>query len=144
MAFILISFVVVIIEMTKCVTLGANILAIFPAPSYSHTIASRVLCNTLAERGHSIYLISTDPKPMDHPNITQVDLSFSYKMWEDGFDFVWYKENNVGIEVMIKSFASTIYDVLMRQLNTTGVAYLINNSDELKFDLIIVEAMGKK
>lgn len=99
---------------------GANILAIFPAPSYSHTIASKILCRTLADRGHQIYLITTDPRPMDHPNITQIDLSFSYKMWEDGFDFVWYKENNIGIEVMIKSFATTIAKVLERQLNSTG------------------------
>lgn len=133
----------VVISMTNyCMTSAANILAIFPAPSYSHTIASRVLTNALADRGHYIYLITTDPTPMDHPNITQIDLSFSYKMWEDGFDFVWYKENNIGIEVMIKSFASTIYDVLLRQLNSTGVQYLINHRDELKFDLVIVEAMG--
>lgn len=124
------------------IALGANILAIFPAPSYSHTIASKVLSQALADRGHSIYLITTDPRPMNHPNITQIDLSFSYKMWEDGFDFVWYKENNIGIEVMIKSFASTIHDVLVRQLNSTGVQYLIKNRDELKFDLVIVEAMG--
>lgn len=133
----------VVIAMTNCVGVyGANILAIFPAPSYSHTIASKVLTRALADRGHSIYLITTDPRPMDHPNITQIDLSFSYKMWEDGFDFVWYKENNIGIEVMIKSFATTIYDVLVRQLNSTGVQYLINHRDELKFDLVIVEAMG--
>jgi glucuronosyltransferase len=132
-----------IIAVSQCgIALGANILAIFPAPSYSHTIASKVLTRALADRGHSIYLITTDPRPMDHENITQIDLSFSYKMWEDGFDFVWYKENNIGIEVMIKSFATTIYDVLVRQLNSTGVQYLINHRDELKFDLVIVEAMG--
>jgi glucuronosyltransferase len=120
----------VVIAMTNCVgAFGANILAIFPAPSYSHTIASRVMTKTLAERGHHIYLITTDPRPMDHPNITHIDLSFSYKMWEEGFDFVWYKENNIGIEVMIKSFASTIYDVLVRQLNSTGVQYLISHRD---------------
>jgi UDP:flavonoid glycosyltransferase YjiC (YdhE family) len=123
-------------------TLAANILAIFPAPSYSHTIASKVLTRALADRGHNIYLITTDPRPMNHPNITQVDLSFSYKMWEDGFDFVWYKENSIGVEVMIESFASTIYEVLIRQLNSTGVQYLINNRDELKFDLVIIEAIG--
>lgn len=136
--------ILLIVSMTNYgrIALGANILAIFPAPSYSHTIASKVLTQALADRGHTIYLITTDPRPMNHPNITQIDLSFSYKMWEDGFDFVWYKENNIGIEVMIKSFVSTIYDVLVRQLNSTGVQYLINHRDELKFDLVIVEAMG--
>lgn len=141
MAF-LINLVVIVAVTNYAGTLAANILAIFPAPSYSHTIASKVLTHALAERGHNIYLITTDPRPMNHPNITQIDLSFSYKMWEDGFDFVWYKENNIGVEVMIKSFASTIYDVLVRQLNSTGVQYLINHRDELKFDLVIVEAMG--
>jgi glucuronosyltransferase len=141
MKFFLINLVVLV--MTNCVAIvfGANILAIFPAPSYSHTIAAKVLTKALAER-HSIYFICTDPNPIDHPNITYVDLSFSYKMWEDGFDFVWYKENNIGIEVMIKSFASTIYDVLLRQLNSTGVRYLVDHREELKFDLVIVESMG--
>lgn len=133
----------VVIAMTNCLgAFGANILAIFPAPSYSHTIASRVMTQKLAERGHNIYLITTDPRPMNHPNITHVDLSFSYKMWEEGFDFVWYKENKIGIETMIKSFAWTIYDVLIKQLNSTGVQYLITHRDELKFDLVIVEAIG--
>ncbi|CAG9808016.1 unnamed protein product [Chironomus riparius] len=133
---------VVIIAVTNAGTLAANILAIFPAPSYSHTIASKVLTQALAERGHYVYLITTDPRPMNHPNITQIDLSFSYKMWEDGFDFVWYKENNIGVETMINAFTTTIYDVLVKQLNSTGVQYLINHRDELKFDLVIIEAMG--
>lgn len=133
---------VVIIAVTNAGTLAANILAIFPAPSYSHTIASKVLTRALADRGHYVYLITTDPRPMNHPNITQIDLSFSYKMWEDGFDFVWYKENSIGVEKMITSFTTTIYDVLVKQLNSTGVQYLINHRDELKFDLVIIEAMG--
>ena len=127
---------VLIIAMINSGTLAANIFA------YSHTIASKVLTQALANRGHYVYLITTDPTPMNHPNITQVDLSFSYKMWEDGFDFVWYKENNIGVEVMIKSFTTTIYDVLVKQLNSPGVQYLINHRDELKFDLVIIEAMG--
>lgn len=121
---------------------SSNILMVFPAPSYSHTIAAKVLANTLVERGHSITLLTTDAKPMNHPNITQIDLSFSYQLWNDGFDFVAYKENGVGIESMIESFADTIYHVLVLQLSSPEVQNLIKQRHRMKFDLVIVESMG--
>lgn len=123
-------------------TLGANILMIFPAPSYSHTIAAKVLAKHLVERGHAITLVTTDARPMNHPNITQVDLSFSYQLWNDGFDFVAFKENGVGIENMIEGFAHTIYEVLIKQLSSPDVQNLIKQRHHLKFDLVIVETMG--
>ena len=115
---------------------------VFPAPSYSHTIAARVLANNLVERGHSVTLLTTDARPMSHPNITQVDLSFSYQLWNDGFDFVAYKENGIGIENMILSFAHTIYEVLVMQLSSPEVQSLIKERNRTKFDLVIVESMG--
>lgn len=121
---------------------GFNILMVFPAPSYSHTIAARVMANTLVERGHSVTLLTTDARPMNHPNITQIDLSFSYQLWNDGFDFVSYKENKVGIENMIESFAHTIYEVLIKQLSSPDVQDLIRQRNQEKFDLVIVESMG--
>lgn len=121
---------------------GSNILMIFPAPSYSHTIAARVLAQALVERGHSITVITTDARPMNHPNITQIDLSFSYQLWNDGFDFVAYKEKGLGIETMIQSFAHTIYDVLLLQLGSPDIQNLIKQRHHMKFDLVIVESMG--
>lgn len=122
--------------------LGANILMVFPAPSYSHTIAAKVITNALVDRGHSVTLLTTDARPMSHPNITQIDLSFSYQLWNDGFDFVAYKENGVGIESMIESFAHTIYDVLVMQLSSPEIQNLIKQRHRMKFDLVIVESMG--
>lgn len=133
---------VVITALTSHGTFGANILMIFPAPSYSHTIAARVLANNLVDRGHAITLLTTDARPMNHPNITQIDLSFSYQLWNDGFDFVSYKENGIGIEGMIESFAHTIYDVLVMQLSSSDVQNLIKQRHRLKFDLVMVESMG--
>lgn len=122
--------------------LGSNILMVFPAPSYSHTIAAKVIANALVERGHSVTLLTTDARPMNHSNITQIDLSFSYQLWNEGFDFVAYKENGVGIESMIESFALTIYDVLVMQLSSPEVQNLIKQRHRMKFDLVIVESMG--
>jgi glucuronosyltransferase len=135
-------FIFTVMTLTNNGVLGANILMVFPAPSYSHTIAAKVLANALVERGHSITLLTTDARPMNHPNITQIDLSFSYQLWNDGFDFVAYKENNVGIESMIESFAHTIYDVLVMQLSSPEVQALIRQRRRAKFDLVIVESMG--
>lgn len=140
--FIILLFVIVVTELTNHGTFGANVLMIFPAPSYSHTIAARVLANTLVERDHSVTLLTTDARPMNHPNITQIDLSFSYQLWNDGFDFVSYKENGIGIEGMIESFAHTIYEVLIKQLSSPEVQNLIKQRHRMKFDLVIVEAMG--
>lgn len=139
----LIAFMLLAVTMlTNQSALGANILMIFPAPSYSHTIAARVLANNLVERGHAITLLTTDARPMNHPNITQIDLSFSYQLWNDGFDFVAYKENGIGIESMIESFAHTIYEVLVMQLSSPDVQNLIKQRHHMKFDLVIVESMG--
>lgn len=134
--------ILIVIALTDYGTLGANILMIFPAPSYSHTIAARVLANNLVERGHAITLITTDARPMNHPNITQIDVSFSYQLWNDGFDFVAYKEKGFGIENMIEKFAHTIYEVLVMQLSSPEVQNLVKQRHQQKFDLIIVESMG--
>lgn len=136
------SLLIIVTTLTNYGAIGANILMVFPAPSYSHTIAAKVLAKNLVERGHSITLLTTDARPMNHPNITQIDLSFSYQLWNDGFDFVSYKENNVGIENMIESFAHTIYDVLVMQLSSPDVQNLIKDRNRTKFDLVIVESMG--
>jgi glucuronosyltransferase len=135
-------FIVAVTVLTNHGTFGANVLMIFPAPSYSHTIAARVVANSLVERGHSVTLLTTDARPMSHPNITHIDLSFSYQLWNDGFDFVAYKENGIGIEGMIESFAHTIYDVLIKQLSSPEVQNIIKQRHSIKFDLVIVEAMG--
>lgn len=129
--------------LTKHKTLGANILMIFPAPSYSHTVAARVIANELVNsRQHTVTILTTDARPMNHPNITHIDLSFSYQLWNDGFDFVAYKENGIGIENMIESFADTIYHVLQLQLSSPGVQDLIKRRGNLTFDLVMVESMG--
>lgn len=133
---------VIVTLLTNYETRGSNILMVFPAPSYSHTIAARVMANNLVERGHTITLLTTDARPMNHPNITQIDLSFSYQLWNDGFDFVSYKENGIGIENMIEGFAHTIYDVLVLQLSSPEVQSLIKDQNRTKFDLVIVESMG--
>lgn len=139
---LIINLLIIVLTLTSFGVTGSNILMIFPAPSYSHTIAAKVLAKNLVERGHSITLLTTDARPMNHPNITQIDLSFSYQLWNDGFDFVAYKENNVGIENMIESFALTMYEVLVKQMGSTDVQSLIKDRNRTKFDLVIVEAMG--
>lgn len=133
---------IIVTVLTNYGTFGSNILMVFPAPSYSHTIAARVMANALVERGHTVTLLTTDARPMNHPNITQIDLSFSYQLWNDGFDFVWYKENNVGIENLISGFAQTIYEVLVLQFSSPEVQSLIKDRNRTKFDLVIVESMG--
>lgn len=142
MKVLILVMVIVVATLTNHGIFGSNILMIFPSPSYSHTIAAKVLAFALVERGHSITLVTTDARPMNHPNITQIDLSFSYQLWNDGFDFVAYKENNMGIETMIQSFAHTIYEVLLLQLSSPDVQNLIKQRHRMKFDLVIVESMG--
>jgi glucuronosyltransferase len=134
-----IAFVIVL---TSHGTFAANILMVFPAPSYSHTIAARVIANALAEKEHCVTILTTDARPMNHQNITHIDLSFSYQLWNDGFDFVSYKENGIGVENMIESFTETIFHVLEMQLSSLGVQDLIKQRNNMTFDLVIVESMG--
>lgn len=74
----------VAISASLCAAEAAKILAIFPVPLKQHQLVYRPLIEELANRGHDIVLVTTDPiETNDRTNgsldrIQQIDLSFAY------------------------------------------------------------------
>uniref|UniRef100_A0A8D8T990 Ecdysteroid UDP-glucosyltransferase n=1 Tax=Cacopsylla melanoneura TaxID=428564 RepID=A0A8D8T990_9HEMI len=60
----------------------ANILAIFPTASYSHQMPLLTLPRTLAQRGHNVTVITTNPFNDPMPNYTEIDISWTYDYWK--------------------------------------------------------------
>ncbi|XP_046993668.1 UDP-glucosyltransferase 2-like isoform X2 [Schistocerca americana] len=65
----------------------ARILGINPTPSISHQLPFLIIMRALAERGHHVTIITTDPMKDPPPNTTQVDVSFMYEKWKRDVDF---------------------------------------------------------
>ncbi|KAK5639953.1 hypothetical protein RI129_010764 [Pyrocoelia pectoralis] len=116
---------------------GARILGVIPTPSYSHQVVFQPLWKELSLRGHQVTLLTTNP--MNDPsliNLTEIDLSFSYKFLEDNLAELINSSQNVlkWMDLTIISFNN----VVDAQLQHPEVQKLIRDPNE-HFDLLIVE-----
>lgn len=120
---------------------SANILCIFPKPSYSHQLVYRGVTEKLLEKGHSLTILSTHPSDNErtHENVTLIDVSFSEKMFEKSMDDVFKTKS---------SFKNAMYHIVdiesqmvAAQMKTEGVQKLLNDKN-LHFDLMLLETAG--
>lgn len=124
-----------LVDVGKC----AKILGIVPTPSYSHQVVFLSLFKELSLRGHQLTILTTDP--MNDPkliNLTEIDLHFSYKIWNEHImkNVLNFNDNPIG--TLIDLYESTI-DIQDEQLRHPSVRALIEGDE--KFDLIIIEAL---
>ncbi|KAF5287352.1 hypothetical protein FQA39_LY15955 [Lamprigera yunnana] len=106
-----------------------------PTPSYSHQVGFLPLWKELSLRGHQVTTLTTDPiKDASLVNLTEVDLSFSYKWIEP------YLQDAVQSPFLksIYVFYISLTLVCDQQLQHPEVQKLIKSND--RFDLVIVEA----
>lgn len=135
------SLVYVILTFAMLIDVGscAKILGIVPTPSYSHQVVFLSLFKELSLRGHKLTVLTTDP--MNDPkltNLTEIDLHFSYKIWNEHImkNALNFNDNPVG--TIIDFYESTI-EIQDEQLRHPSVRALIEGDE--KFDLIIIEAI---
>lgn len=136
-----VKFLILTTILMKC-TLSARILAIFPTPSISHQIVFRALTQDLSKRGHELTILTPDPVHGNNPNVTEIDLSASYKTFKELFNYGEFKDirNN---EVKFIRKAAVIFERLMNeQLSHPDVKDLILNHEQYHFDLMIIEHTG--
>ncbi|KAK5640108.1 hypothetical protein RI129_010919 [Pyrocoelia pectoralis] len=125
----------VLVDVGNC----AKILGIVPTPSYSHQVVFLSLFKELSLRGHQLTVLTTDP--MNDPkltNLTEIDLRFSYKIWNENImkNALNFNDNPIG--TIIDFYKSTI-EIQDEQLSHPSVRALIEGDE--KFDLIIIEAI---
>lgn len=118
----------------------ANILAIIPTPSYSHQIAFRELWKQLSMRGHKITLITTDPmNDSTLENLKEIDMSISYKILNEKYKFDEQAQDGFSYWNTWEFFLYLLSEVLQHQLSQPEIQTLINDKDNFKFDLLMLE-----
>ncbi|CAH1647236.1 unnamed protein product [Spodoptera littoralis] len=120
---------------------AARILFYIPTPSISHQVVYRPLAQTLANRGHDVTVITTDPafpKGKTPANLTEIDLhDISYGIWQAEF----MKGERGGARdllAQVKEIMGGMYKVFDRQLEDEKIQTLINDKSQ-KFDLLMLE-----
>ncbi|KAB0792798.1 hypothetical protein PPYR_14757 [Photinus pyralis] len=112
---------------------SARILGFIPTPSYSHNIVVQPIWKELSLRGHQITVLTSNP--INDPqltNLTEIDLSFSYK-------YLSKIVRTVDKDEIFNNGQLLLANVLNAQLRYPPVRALIKNKNET-FDLVIVES----
>lgn len=132
----------VLVSAFAAVTHSANILAIVPAPFYSHQIAFQEIWKELSRRGHKVTLITTVPvKDPELVNLTQIDMSQSYKsILIEKYTISKTAENILNMWNWYDIFAQINRDAAEEQLSSPEVRELIEHSENHQFDVLFVES----
>lgn len=135
--FVLAIFVLGISEHT-----AARILAVFPTPSISHQVVFRPLVRELAERGHELVVVTTDPaypKGQTPKNITEIDVhDMSYVAWDEFLKASTGNPND--LYTQIKTGLVLVGKIFMRQMATEEVKTVLKEGN---FDLLMSEALSR-
>lgn len=120
----------------------ANILAVITTPSYSHQAPFQPLWRELANRGHQVTVITTDPqKNASIKNLKEIDISHTYKIYEEYKVFHVHCGSNMSFLNIGKLLAKVFHKTQEYQLSLPEIQNLIRNKD-VKFDLVITEAQS--
>lgn len=118
---------------------GAKVLAIVPTPSYSHQVTFRPIWRALADRGHHVTLVTTDPAKTKHSNITEIDISFAYDLNEE-FEFSRKaqetKDNIIGMLFLYVEVGVFVHE---RILASGVVQKFLNTHKSDDFDVVLCE-----
>ncbi|XP_049948377.1 UDP-glucosyltransferase 2-like [Schistocerca serialis cubense] len=127
--------VVLLLLVLTNITSASKILVVAPTASISHQKAFHVVTKALLERGHEVTLFTTDPLKVNHQNLTEVDLSSSYKMIRD-LDIVGMADMTP-LDVLLSLLAMP--SPVESQLREPAVQDFIRRNHT--FDLMILERL---
>ncbi|KAJ8948061.1 hypothetical protein NQ314_008487 [Rhamnusium bicolor] len=117
-----------------------NILAIVPAPFYSHQIAFTQIWRELSLRGHQVTLITTVPqKDPRLVNLTEIDTSNAFKIVTEKYQISKTAENILTMWNWYDIFAQINRDAAEEQLSHPKVQELIHKKNN-HFDVVFVES----
>nr|CAD7576196.1 unnamed protein product [Timema californicum] len=95
----------------------------------------------LALHGHEVVVITTDPmRDSSVKNYTEFDVSFTYKMYNEKFNFASSRDNKVSNEKLFEIFLDFGNDLCEGILSHPPVNNLISlNNTEEHFDIVFLE-----
>lgn len=139
---VLIRLIFTLLVMSKCID-SARILAIFPVPFKEHQLVYRPLIEHLANRGHHITLLTTDPIDLHVAGngtlierVRQIDVSFVYNLP------VLEDLNTISLDAkdMLRNIFTVMRKISEAELQHPSVQELIKGRDH--YDLVMVEWSG--
>ncbi|XP_017775521.1 PREDICTED: UDP-glucuronosyltransferase 2B33-like [Nicrophorus vespilloides] len=119
---------------------AARILGIFPTPSYSHQIVYLPIMKELANRGHEVVIITTNPMEGEIQNLKQIDVSYAYKVSKKLNVTQMIYENNRNPFKLINDLMDVFSNLVIKELEHPEIQSIIANEYE-HFDLLMVEYM---
>lgn len=120
---------------------SARILGVFPMPSVSHQIVFQPIWKELSLRGHEVTVLT--PNPLNDPsltNLTEIDLSFTYKLMEGFKELVSQGTTHWTI---INTAIDLFLDMSRKFFEHEGVQRIIKDNTT-SYDVILVEVMDAK
>lgn len=120
----------------------ANILAIMPAPFYSHQIAYQEIWKELSRQGHQVTLVTTvPPKEPGLVNLTVIDMSMSHHhLLIEKYTISKTAENVLTMWNWYKIYAQINRDAAEEQLSSPALQDLIHNHHKYHFDVLLLES----
>ncbi|XP_046972520.1 UDP-glucosyltransferase 2-like [Vanessa cardui] len=125
-----------------CMCVGAEsakILGVFPTPAISHQVVFRPLMLELANRGHEVTVITTDPAYPKHQspqNLTEIDVhDMSYELVKEFFRKHGNEKDRLRYFYLV---CDVVLDLFVAQLKSDEVQNLLRGGSQ--FDLVISES----
>ncbi|XP_046991814.1 UDP-glucosyltransferase 2-like [Schistocerca americana] len=115
---------------------ASKILIVAPTASISHQKPFQILTKALLQRGHEVTFFTTDPLTISHENLTQIDISVTYKLIRQ-MDFVAMTDMSPVLSVAISTDMGV--NVVRAQLSEPAVQDFIRKNHT--FDLVMFERL---
>uniref|UniRef100_A0A182MA50 UDP-glycosyltransferases domain-containing protein n=1 Tax=Anopheles culicifacies TaxID=139723 RepID=A0A182MA50_9DIPT len=129
--------VLFIVQSSRQLVGGANILCLTPVPSPSHHIWNRVWIEALAARGHNLTVVSADIENKATPNITYIHLEHAYSDLHDDLDL--FQMANRDALTGIKDLYTWGTAMCKGVLRSKGLQVIQSYPDNFQFDLVIAD-----
>nr|QVG59860.1 UDP-glucuronosyltransferase [Nilaparvata lugens] len=120
---------------------GANILCIFPVPSYSHQQPLLAVSRELAARGHNLIVINTNPTKTPLKNHRDIDLGFLYNEFEELRKRGLSLQSRISPYKIVHDYKLFMEFITPKALEAPQVQQLIKEINGTKFDLIFYESI---
>lgn len=132
---------VLILTVLNAKVYSARILGVFPVASVSHQAVFQPIWKELSERGHQVTVLT--PNPLNNSslhNLTEIDLSFTYKTMEQ-FKELFSQGTNRWL--VLKNALNIFLEISTQVFEDEKVQKFIKN-DNTCYDIVIVEAVDPK
>lgn len=127
---------VLVLFCTIAVTDTYRILVVYPTPCFSHQRTQIAVSKGLANAGHELIIVTTDPFKTTNPNVTFIDISWLYDAV--GRDIQTLVVKNQTIFHVLDDWLLLLQRMAEGVFEADAFKKLLND-DQQKFDAIIIE-----